>query len=154
MNVKMSMINDSTIIHVYIQSNIIFYHYAISFLINIQKPKLTTKSIQYRKVSSIDIGQFIDDFKSNYQNSICIESLNTSLINTLNKLAPLKTLTITDRNSNKWYDDECANHKRILRKAERDYRKTYNNDHLDKYCIFQREHNRLLYEKNTNIIKL
>ena len=56
-------------------------------------------------------------------------------------------MTITDRNSNKWYDDECANHKRILRKAERDYRKAYNNDHLDKFRIFQREHNHLLYEK-------
>ena len=35
----------------------------------------------------------------------------------------------------------------MLRKAERDYRKTYNNDHLDKFRIFQREHNHLLYEK-------
>ena len=46
-------------------STILSDHYTITFSINITKPKVPTKTIQYRNISKIDINTFSQDLSLN-----------------------------------------------------------------------------------------
>ena len=76
------------------------------------------KLITYRKVTQIYLNDFMSDIRSNFKQDTSIpliDIFNNSLEMTLNEHAPLKSLLITEKINNHWYNDTCANSKRTLR---------------------------------------
>ena len=105
-------------------------------MINSVTPKRPRKTITYRKLSLINDVDFSYDLHlklSEHSTLQPLENLNTSLISTLNAHAPTKTTTITERSNNEWYTNECAEHKRLLRKHEKCYRKSLSSNDLKNY---------------------
>ena len=151
--------NNSHITSNYSCSKLISDHYAIKFLINSVTPKRPRKTITYRKLSLINDIDFSYDLhlKLSEQSTLqSLENLNTSLISTLNANAPTKTTTINERSNNEWYTNECAEHKRLLSKHEKLYRKSLSSNDLKNYRNLQHEHNLMLFlaksEYNANKI--
>ena len=62
----------------------------------------------------------------------------------LNEHAPLKSLLITERINNHWYNDTCANSKRTLRKLELTYSLNKTSTNLYNFTYALRTYNHLL----------
>ena len=140
--------NNSHITSNYSCSKLISDHYAIKLLTNSVTPKRPRKTITYRKLSLINYVDFSYDLHlklSEHSTLQPLENLNTSLISTLNAHAPTKTTTITERSNNEWYTNECAEHKRVLRKHDKLYRKSLSSNDLKNYRNLQHEHNLMLF---------
>ena len=70
-----------------------------------------------------------------------VELYDTTLSSVLDKHAPLTVKTITIRNSSPWFNNEIKEAKRERRRAERKWRKTKLQVHLE---IFKTQHHRLM----------
>ena len=120
-------------------SELVSDHYAISFHVEYIKPILPKKLITYRKVTQINVNDFISDIRSNfkkYASIPLIDIFNNILDITLNEHAPIISLLITERINNHWYNDTYANSKIILR---------LNKTNLNNFTYAQYTHNRLLH---------
>ena len=89
-------------------------HLIITFNLQFPRSKRLTKTIQFRKIKNInitDLSTFAD-----YPN---INSLESSLLKTLNRLAPTFTKTITPRLNTIWFNRNLSLTKRQLRYIEK-----------------------------------
>ena len=115
---------------------------------------MPTKTIQYRNISTIDINTYSQDLSlnmfTNCTHYSIIDNLNSSLKTVIDQHAPLKILTITERLNNKWYTTELDNHKRVLRRSERIYRKLKTDENLNSFVNIRREHNVLIKTTTSN----
>ena len=130
--------NTSNIISNTSVQNLITDHQIVTFFLQAPKPKRQSKIITFRKIQNIDLPAFKKDFLSD--NSIILDPINISsidltLINTLNILAPIKTKSITQRHNIKWFNPtlNLIRLKRALRAAEKTWRKSKTQEHLNSF---------------------
>ena len=99
-------------------SELVSAHYVISLHVEYIKHSQPKKLITYRKVTQINLNDFISDIRSNFKKDTSIpliDIFNNILEMTFNEPAPIISLLITERINNHWYNDTCANGKRTLR---------------------------------------
>ena len=106
-------------------------HFPIECIIPWKKPSIPKKKIQYRKWKDIDMDSFIKSIQDsepiNHPSddlSELVDMYNDTLKTNLEKVAPLITKEVTDRQKCPWYCDEIKLAKQERRKAERRWRKT------------------------------
>ena len=107
-------------------------HKAIFSFLHIQHPPKLTRSVSSRNLKAIchhsfenDVRKFINDINIDDSDIDSLTSTyNDGLKNILDNHAPIVTRTIRDRASTEWMNDEAREARRVLRRAERKYRKT------------------------------
>ena len=107
-------------------------HKAIFSFLHIKHPPKLTRSVSSRNLKGIchhsfenDVRKCINDINiddSDIDSLTC--TYNDGLKNILDNHAPIVTRTVRDRASTEWMDDEAREARRVLRRAERKYRKT------------------------------
>ena len=108
-------------------------HYPVLSQLAVAKPKLPQQKVTYRKVKAIDIDTLSDAISNSSLFSKSLSALtlveltdlyDTELRDILDRLAPIKTRTITIRPESEWYNSEIRAAKQQRRQAERLWRKT------------------------------
>ncbi len=99
--------------------------------LNVNKPEYTKNIVTYRKLKAINHEDFACDImnsdlitKPHSDLPALIDQYNSTLSTVLDKHAPLKTRSFTQRPNNPWYNDEIAEAKRKRKRLERKWRKT------------------------------
>ena len=123
-------------------------HFPISFSLPWKRPSAPKKEIHCRKTKDIELDKFIEDIGNSElvtsppsDVSQLVELYDRTLSSVLDKHAPLTVKTITVRNNSPWFNDEIKEAKRKRRKAERKWRKTKLQVHLE---IFKVQHNKVM----------
>lgn len=94
-------------------------HYVVECEINFHKPRPPTKSITYRKLSSVDDVAFALDIVEATRTMDTISDYNTGLHAVLDAHCPLVSRTVTERTHQPWHTRKITDAKRALRKLER-----------------------------------
>ena len=97
-------------------------HLIIAFNLQFPRSKRFTKTIQFRKTKNITITDFTNDLMSHlsiFADYPDINSLDSSLLKTLNRLDPTLPKTITPRLNTKWYNRNLSPTKRQLQYTEK-----------------------------------
>jgi hypothetical protein len=101
-------------------------HLATRSLLNLAKPPRERKIVTFRKLSSINITQFVSDLNASSALRILdrstdelVDSYNEILIQTMDNHAPARSKEITVRPNTQWFTDELLAAKRIRRQTER-----------------------------------
>lgn len=120
----------------------------IKFNLECTKPSYPKRTIKYRKLSCIDINKFMNTCNLQIINNVSdipyIDKLIQALTISLDTHVPLKSLSILDRPIKKWYNGPLAEHKRILRKCERTYKKCKSASNLINLCNTRKPYNKLI----------
>ena len=106
--------------------NIITYHYAIKFTLDIEMTLHKREVLRYyRKLSAIDYELFQSDFLATISSKpLTAEFLNNSLISILNIHAPISKITIIPRPKSPWFNSTLSSIKRSYRNAKRNLMQT------------------------------
>ena len=114
-------------------------HFGISFHIDIPKPHVMRKTVNYRELNKINK----DDFRSDIRNSFAslgnlktedlVHIYNANLETILNNHAPLKSKEILERQDAKWYNNDISLAKCERRRLERKWRLTRTEYDRDAY---------------------
>ena len=106
-------------------------HFAVGFMTTLTKPAPIQKTISFRKLQAIDIEAFKQDIM--ISPSLCstsgtvedlVQAYSEGLSLLIDKHAPIRTKTITQRPNCPWYSDELHEAKHLRRKLERRWRKS------------------------------
>lgn len=115
-------------------------HSPITLSLPYRKPNAKKKTITYRKLNDIDMDSFLKDLTAsqlctNPPNDLdqLVEMYNDTLGGLLESHAPLQTKQVKVRSQAKWFDEEILAARCCRRKAEKKWRKTELNVHLDIY---------------------
>ena len=131
-------------------------HYCITFNINIHKPCLKKKTIQFRQLHKINKDIFSRDiydcFKDlgNLDTEELVDIYNSQLRTLLNNHAPLRTKEVFERQDAKWYNSDLKMAKRERRKLERKWRLTGTEKDKDAYRQQNKVVNRKILTAKTN----
>lgn len=108
--------------------------------LNITKPRLTTKTITYRKLKDIDISALTNDLSSSGlfsqhadELSSLVRNYNLVLSELLDRHAPQKSKSLVIRPIVPWFNNEIRDSKRQQRKAERRWRSSRTDEHRMKF---------------------
>ena len=106
-------------------------HRAVHCELNLQKPIYAKKTVQYRKLRSIDFDRFSEEVRAsvlfNHPSSdlqTLVSRYNSVLSALLDKHAPLKSKCVTIRPSSAWFTPEVFEEKRKRRGLERRWLKS------------------------------
>jgi hypothetical protein len=103
-------------------------HSAILCNVTLPKPVRPKKTVSVRKWKTLDIGSFNQDIMEYDMSSVnscdIVSRYNIMLSCLLDKHAPLETITVTDRPSSPWYNQDVRHAKTQCRKFERQWRKS------------------------------
>lgn len=106
-------------------------HMTVRFSLNFKKTSLAKKSLQCRKLKSIDIKHLKQDVVLSElceRQSETLEDLvsqyHATLSDLLNKHAPVLTVNVPNRKRQPWYNSSIADAKRVRRRMERKWRKS------------------------------
>lgn len=128
-------------------------HYPVFTQLSVAKPQLPKQEVTYRKLKCIDIASVSAAISAS---TLCtsetstlsldeqVQLYNTELSVILDKLAPLKTRTITIRPEAVWYNNSIREAKQRRRKAERIWRRSGLTVHRDIYMVRRAEVNDLI----------
>jgi len=129
-------------------------HCSVSFEMDLAKPPLPKKEVQYRKVKSIDLKKFRSDIIESglpgfHHDDVdkLVDMYNSTLSEILEKHAPIKKRMVTIHPDAPWIDDEIKQKKREKRKAERNWRRTGLTVHKEIY-IDERKHLNILISRS------
>lgn len=130
-------------------------HFPVFMNLAVPKPELPKQSVSYRKIKDIQPSS-LHEVISNSR--LCVPSTaalplneltmlyNTELDSIINKLAPLKTRTITIRPQADWYNSSIREAKQRRRRAERQWRKSGLSVHRGVFIECREEVNALVTE--------
>ena len=128
-------------------------HFSVVCGLQTPKPAVSVKKHTYRNLKSVNIDQLRSDLMDS---ELCVnppsdlENLvscyNTTLSDTLDRYAPLKTRVVSVRPRLPWFDEDIREAKRARRKAEKRWRKTNSLDDFDHY---RKCRNRVTYLLNS-----
>ena len=120
--------------------------------LSLLKPPLKKKSVQYRKLSNVNISALREDLRSSSlfsqthsNTNELVESFNTTLSKLLEIHAPLLKKNITTRPHVPWFSDEIKAIKRRRRKAEKLWRKTNKESDLMQFKFIKNKANHLMH---------
>ena len=106
-------------------------HCAITCKLNIKKVEIERKTIAYQKTRDINIGNLMEDLQNcdlinNDDNNVdeMVACYNTSLLNLMDKHAPMITKKVCVRSRKPWYNDMIQQAKRERSAAERKWIKS------------------------------
>ena len=123
--------DDSLIRKLSIRDPAISDHRAVHCELNLQKPIYAKKTVQYRKLRSIDFDCFSEEVRAsalfNHPSSdlqTLVSRYNSVLSALLDKHAPLKSKCVTIRPSSAWFTPEVSEEKRKRRGLERRWLKS------------------------------
>ena len=122
-------------------------HLIITFNLQFPRSKRLTKTIQFRKTKNITITDFTNDLMSHlstFADYPDINSLDSSLLKTLNRLAPTLTKTITPRLNTKWFNRNLSLTKRQLRYTEKKWRKHKSEENLTSFKQLSSKYRQLI----------
>lgn len=112
-------------------------HSVITFNLKMQKPEPVKRTITCRNLKAIDEGSLAHDIEGEalivkqMDTGLMLGALNTNLRAILDKHAPLRTRTVTDRPSAPWMNEKVKEAKKERRRAERAWRKSGFTVHRD-----------------------
>ena len=120
-------------------------HFAVGFTITLVKPAHTQKIVSYRKLRAIDVEAFkhdivVSSMLQTTQGNVdgLVTAFTNGLTSLIDKHAPLRTRTITERPDCPWYTDTLHEAKHLRRKLERRWKKnrlTVNHQIYRDQCI-------------------
>ena len=120
--------------------------------LSLLKPPLKKKSVQYRKLSNVNISALREDLRSSSlfsqthsNTNELVESFNTTLSKLLEIHAPLLKKNITTRPHVPWFCDEIKAIERRRRKAEKLWRKTNKESDLMQFKFIKNKANHLMH---------
>ena len=132
-------------------------HCLIKTTLDISKPLTKIEQISYRPLKKINLHKFKDEilkselFSCNF-NSLDINEIvdiyNSTLLNLLNRHAPLKTITIKKKENSPWYSDSLRNLKKTKRYFEDMWLKYKSNQSLIEFKTIKNQ-----YIKECNLMK-
>ena len=115
-------------------------HFIINVSVSLEKPPVTTKTITYRKVRSIDMSGFAADIQTSALIldppsglDELVDTYNEILTDLLDKHAPLKTKQMTERPLLPWYNKDIQAAKRHRRQCELLWKRTGLTVHYDMF---------------------
>ena len=104
-------------------------HFALHWILDIDKPEPVVKRIKYRNLKNIDYTELSEElgrtdlckisFEDQNTVSDVVEMYNNTLQILLDKFAPIKEKTVVVRDNTGWYTTEITISKRLRRQAER-----------------------------------
>ena len=118
-------------------------HASILCVLQSVKPSLTTKTVSYRKIKSVDVESVNADLAEsdlcrNPPDDELVTSYDSTLRAVMNKHAPVQTRTMVVRPRVPWYTDDIRQAKKKRRKAERIWRSSKLESDL---AVFKRKRN-------------
>ena len=128
-------------------------HHVMHCTLNLKKPPLPKRTVEYRCLKHIDLSVFRDDL----QNSTLITSpaldledlltqYDTTLRQLMDKHAPLKTKTVTIRPVTPWYNNEIDKEKKKRRHLEKVWRKSKLTVHRESFKMQRNRVNELMQQ--------
>ena len=116
-------------------------HNAVDITFNCCKDHPSRKTVARRNLKSLGTSSFTQDLDDlltgplpeSLDDLVCF--YNTSLVNLLDKHAPIKERQVVDRDTKKWMTDEILIKKRQRRKAEQKWRKTRDEGNRQEYKL-------------------
>ena len=120
-------------------------HRLIICKLSIIKEEVTTKTITGRSYRKLDTDKFKDlvDFGDMNENDVLeylVNQMNSTTTKLLDKLIPEKTMKITERRKELWYNNRIRDQRAVVRRRERIWR-GYREEH--QLIAFKSERNRL-----------
>ena len=106
-------------------------HCSVTITLEAEKDNIQRKTITNRNYKRLDREKFMEslDFKTDTDDIETLENGFDSVVkNSLDKLAPVRTRTITVRQNKDWFTDELRHLRSCVRRRERIFRK-YKEDH-------------------------
>ena len=132
-------------------------HAAVMCKLAIGKPGPVKKTIHFRKIQDIDLAAFRQDI---LQSELCTapsdtidgltEQYDTTLGSLLDSHAPEISRTITARPQSPWFNEECQEAKRCLRRLERRWRKSRLEVNRQLFVKESEKYNKMLSEAKTS----
>ena len=122
-------------------------HLIITFNLQFPRSKRLTKTIQFRKTKNITITDFTNDLMSHlltFADYPDINSLDSSLLKTLNRLVPTLTKIITPRLNTKWFNRNLSLTKYQLRYTEKKWRKHKSEENLTSFKQLSSKYRQLI----------
>ena len=96
------------------------------------------KTIAYRTIKKINIDVFNNHLLVSLEGSILSQCvLNIHLLNTLNKLAPIRKFKVSYHPQTPWFSSELGYMKRKLRRFEKRFRKTKSKIYYGQFVEFR-----------------
>ena len=106
-------------------------HWSVICRLNLDKPRITKKTVTFRRIKDIDLRALSDEISSS---DLCtntpdtlsdlVTCYNSTLASSLDRHAPLITKTIPARPLVPWFNDDIKEARKQRRKAERRWRRT------------------------------
>ena len=143
--------NDSLLHELEVHPSAISDHFPITFHLPWKRPSAPRKELHLRKYKDIDINVFSEDINNSTlvtappldDVSKLVKLYNETLLDILDKHAPVTVKTVINRAESPWFTEEIKKAKQERRQAERKWRKT-------KLCI----HHQLYKEKHHFVTSL
>ena len=142
------------------KSTLITDHYAINFnLMTKRPPPRPRKMITFRPTSTVGTDSFVDHFTTLVLNSHSptpdFDTLNNCLVEMINTLSPMKTISIPDHPTSPWFTAELRIYKRFLRNLEHTMSKFNNTLNKNNYTKARNIYtNKIRYTKCSYYLKL
>ena len=128
-------------------------HWSVICRLNLDKPRITKKTVTFRRIKDIDLRALSDEISSS---DLCINTpdtlsdlvtcYNSTLASSLDRHAPLITKTIPARPFVPWFNDDIKEARKQRRKAERRWRHTGLEADLHVYKATKNNTNSLMNE--------
>ena len=106
-------------------------HWSAICRLNLDKPRITKKTVTFRRIKGVDLRALSDEISSS---DLCtntpdtlsdlVTCYNSTLASSLDRHAPLITKTIPARPLVPWFNDDIKEARKQRRKAERRWRRT------------------------------
>ena len=128
-------------------------HWSVICQLNLDKPRITKKTVTFRRIKDIDLCALSDEISSS---DLCTNTpdtlsdlvicYNSTLASSLDQHAPLITKTIPARPFVPWFNDDIKEARKQRRKAERRWRRTGLEADLHVYKATKNNTNSLMNE--------
>jgi len=144
-----------------VENNHLSDHHSVVVTLNATQPERQQKLIKFRKIRSIDVGDFNGDIQKDLDNDKCesmtpdenVNFLNKTLSRILEKHAPLREKKITIRPNCLWFDDNVQKLKIERRKAEKIWRISKKDEDKKSYVRLRNETNKAIADAKTKFIR-
>ena len=121
-----------------IQSEYISDHRIIDCKTTLEKEPIVNQEVLYCDVNSIIIEDFVDDLSFDYGDTTTLQAVvdgfNKSLLEALDKHAPLETKKIPVRQKVPWFDSMVRDQKQEMRKREKLWRRLKTDEQWKSCC--------------------
>ncbi|XP_072025193.1 uncharacterized protein [Amphiura filiformis] len=142
-------------------SNATIYHYTVHCVMNCKKPMLTKKTVTVRNFKAIDhtlysndVAQELESINLSISLDTLIDQFNSKMLSVLDSHAPEESKSRTIRPRYPWYNNSINDQRRLRRKYERRWRKSYSPEDKKMYVNQKTLVNQLIDMAKTEYYKV